>query len=250
MNSYLIDRLIGYCSKLGHSWSSYEDNYGRDIIEQWARETLAGLGRPVCLDVGCGECEDLAAIRRASSGAVMHALDIDPERVACARQRGYEAGRLNLESEKWPYEDGVFDLIVANQVFEHLKNWTLAVTEAARTLKLGGTLIVGVPNLASLHNRILLALGRQPTCIHPAGMHVRGFTYPGMLTVLGHGGVFRVRAFAGRVFYPFPEKAGTVLSRLWPTGSASLFLRCEREGEPSAFDSIEAIQRQGELSLD
>ena len=41
--------------------------------------------------------------------------------------------------------------------------------EFSRVLKVGGQIIVGLPNLAALHRRILLLLGKQPTCIRANG---------------------------------------------------------------------------------
>src|SRR6058998_2525147 len=57
------------------------------------------------------------------------------------------------------------------QVFEHLKNVWLPMSEIARVLCAGGHLVFSVPNLASLHNRALLAFGRQPTSIRTFGPH-------------------------------------------------------------------------------
>ena len=48
-------------------------------------------------------------------------------------------------------------------------------------LRPGGVFVVAVPNLAALHNRLLLLAGRQPTTLHIGnGDHIRGFAIPSM----------------------------------------------------------------------
>jgi SAM-dependent methyltransferase len=49
----------------------------------------------------------------------------------------------NLESQT--FEDGIFDLVVTQDVFEHVFRPDLAVKEIARTLRAGGAMIMTVP---------------------------------------------------------------------------------------------------------
>lgn len=51
-------------------------------------------------------------------------------------------------------------------------------------LKLDGILIVGAPNLAALHNRVLLLFGGQPTVLKLGLAHVRGLTWAGFRNFL------------------------------------------------------------------
>lgn len=44
-----------------------------------------------------------------------------------------------------PFEDETFDMILANHVLEHVKNWWACFEECSRILKKGGMLIVYVP---------------------------------------------------------------------------------------------------------
>ena len=87
-----------------------------------------------------------------------------------------EQVRLDLETAKFPWPDASVDVIVCNQVFEHLKNIWLPMSEIHRVLAPGGWLLLSVPNLGSLHNRMMLGLGLQPTSIRTLGPHVRGYT--------------------------------------------------------------------------
>ena len=160
---------------------------------------------------------------------------------------GINSVPLNLESESLPFEDGYFDIVMANQVFEHLKNWTWVLRESARVLSHGGTLFVGVPNIASLHNRVLLCFGYQPTCMQPTSMHIRGFTLQALRKTIEHGGVFKVQSEAGAGFYPFPPYIARGLSRLLPGAAVTIYLDCIKHESPSGYDDLEAIERMKEL---
>ena len=52
--------------------------------------------------------------------------------------------RMDIEKEDLPFPDESFDLIVCNQVLEHLKNIFLPLSEMDRVMKIGGHLLVGI----------------------------------------------------------------------------------------------------------
>jgi len=241
-----------FLDRLRQNWRGsvpFSDNYGRDVIAEWMNSTIGSRPISNCLDIGCGDGQDLAIVKGAFPDAALYGLDIAEENVRPLEELGVHTGRTNLEVERLSFPDEVFDLVIANQVFEHLKNWVFALSEVTRVLKPDGLLIIGVPNLASLHNRLMLMLGKQPTCIDTSGMHVRGFTFPGLAQVVEYKHVFRIIDHQGRVFFPFPKRAGLMMSHLWPTAASSMFLLCERIGDPSDLGDIESIQKQEELSL-
>ncbi len=98
--------------------------------------------------------------------------------------------------------------------------------------------MVGVPNLASLHNRFLLLMGKQPTSIRPFGPHVRGFTYNGLKDFFEKDDYFTVEAVKGSNFYPFGESIAQPLSRCFPLSSVSIFLKIRRTDKPGCFIDV------------
>lgn len=72
--------------------------------------------------------------------------------------------QIDLERDLFPLGDEEVDVIICNQVLEHLKNIFTPMKEMARVVKTGGYLLIGIPNLAAIQNRILLLFGRQPMC--------------------------------------------------------------------------------------
>lgn len=115
--------------------------------------------------------------------------------------------QVDIETDPIPVADGSYDVIVCNQVLEHLKNIDFPITEIHRVLRPGGVLIVSVPNLGALHNVLLLALGRQPSTLALQGSHVRGFTMEAMTRYLTFNEHFRLRHLWGFGLHPFTSSA-------------------------------------------
>src|SRR5262249_44335498 len=70
--------------------------------------------------------------------------------------------RVDVEAAAFPAADGDFDLVIWNRELVTVKNLGAALREVRRILRPGGVFVVAVPNLAALHNRLLLLAGRQP----------------------------------------------------------------------------------------
>lgn len=187
----------------------------RHTIERELAALRARAGRPLSLlDIGCWD-GDATERYRAILGGVARGAEVFASEAATARTRGIEVAEVDLESQPLPWDDGSADVVVANQVFEHLKNVWLPMAEIARVLAPGGTLIFSVPNLASLHNRAMLALGLQPSSIRTFGPHVRGFTYGQAREFLEHGRYLRVDRALGVGFYPLPARLAAPVARSW-----------------------------------
>lgn len=216
-------------------------NYGRHIIRSWGAEAFRaaqregrGKNQPFrILDLGCGKGDDLLGIR-AEAGSPspaqleLHGVENYPPSVEILEEAGVVAYDLDIERDLLPGGGGDFDIVIANQVLEHVKEVFWILAEAARVLRPGGLFIAGVPNLASLHNRLLLLVGQQPTPIQTFSAHVRGFTKPDMRGFAERGGYFRLTGFRGSNFYPFPAPLARPLARVLPTMAWGAFFRLQR----------------------
>jgi SAM-dependent methyltransferase len=119
-------------------------------------------------------CEQLAAPRR----TVIYD-DEDKRDPAVSPETDY--CQVNVEAAAFPAADGDFDLVIWNRDPDTVKNLGPALREVRRVLRPGGVFVVAVPNLAALHNRLLLLAGRQPTTLHIGNVdHIRGFTVRSM----------------------------------------------------------------------
>lgn len=181
------------------------------------------------LDIGCWDGRATQRYAKAI-GARAYGIEVFPVPAEKAAATGIEVHSANLEHDALPWSDATFDVVIANQVFEHLKNIWLPLAEVYRVLRPGGTFVLSVPNLGSLHNRILLLLGRQPTSIRVLGPHVRGYTLGTLRHLLTLDNAFRLTTLRGVGFYPLPARLAYPLARLWPAASHTLVLVLTKVG--------------------
>jgi SAM-dependent methyltransferase len=119
-------------------------------------------------------CDQLAAPRR----PVIYG-DEDTRDLAVSPEADFR--QVDVEAAAFPAADGDFDLVIWNRDLVTVKNLGAALREVRRVLEPGGVFVVAVPNLAALHNRLLLLAGRQPTTLHIGnGDHIRGFAIRSM----------------------------------------------------------------------
>jgi SAM-dependent methyltransferase len=221
-----------------------ELNYGRDILANYVLEIASDKTQLRILDIGLGSGKDLLNIRRKcletrpQMKTELFGLECYPPNVEAARKHGIQVYSVNIETEKFPFESGFFDVVLSNQTLEHTKEVYWIFSEISRVLKPQGFVLTGVPNLASLHNRVALLFGIQPTSIQVLGPHVRGFTAPGFTEFVETDGYFINKAVKGSNFYPFPPSISRFLSRLLPLMSVGLFFKTQRTSKPGVFIEV------------
>ena len=129
---------------------------GEERIELFRRH-VGGPGRRV-LDLGC---RDGALTRAYTDGNEVVGVDADRDALAEAAKRGIETHWADLD-EPLVFEDESFDVVVAGELMEHLRDPARFASEAHRVLRPGGTFVASVPNAFRLKNRLRFLIGRKP----------------------------------------------------------------------------------------
>jgi len=140
---------------------------------------------------------------------------------------------LNIERDSLPLGNEQADLIIANQVLEHTKEIFWIFHEVSRSLKVGGHFLFGVPNVCSLHNRVLILMGRQPSCNTTCSAHVRIFSKGDTVDFLNacFPDGYKLAQFRGAQFYPFPLPVARLLADSMPTMAVSIFFLIQKTKE-------------------
>lgn len=200
-------------------------NYGRHKIENYFSE-LSQNNFQTVLDIGAGHGDDLLIAKKFNPKANLYGIEVYETYANELRQLGITVHSINIEKDALPFATQSMDVVIANQIMEHVKEVFWLMHEISRTLKVGGGLIIGVPNLASFHNRLLLLLGRQPSTIQNNSAHVRGYTKNDLLNLLDScfPGGYDLQRFGGSNFYPFPSFLAKPLAKFLPNSAWSIFL--------------------------
>jgi SAM-dependent methyltransferase len=204
------------------------------------------------LDLGCND--GVETIRFATAAQANEAVGIElvRERADLARARGIEVVEADL-NDRLPLPDQSFDVIVSNQVIEHLNDTDLFVSEIRRLLRSDGVAVTSTENLASWHNILALFFGWQPFSLtntsgrvlglgNPLALHRgeaadewgtwqhrRVFAYRGLRELM-EAHRLPVRQIVGAGYYPFPATLG----RGDPRHAAFLTVACQ-EGSRQSY---------------
>ncbi len=108
------------------------------IIERHA--SLAGRR---ALDLGCGLGEYVRGFERLGADAL--GADIEWPRLVEARERGTK-GLLAAAGETLPFRDAALDVVVLNEVIEHVADDQATMREVGRVLAPGGVCVIFAPN--------------------------------------------------------------------------------------------------------
>lgn len=131
------------------------------------------------LDVGCYDGYFSKMILQ-QGGKTIYGMDRLPEALLLAEKRGIHPVLGDLDSGHVDFPDHYFDGVIMGGVLHYTFDPDLVIAEMKRILKPGGALIITVPNLTSLDNRIRVLFGHPPLAldVRPSqGGYWRYFTF-------------------------------------------------------------------------
>jgi len=197
------------------------------------------------LDIGCSDGKFTIEFSKKVGAKKVYGLEIDKYLIREARSKGIICKKSDA-NKKLPFRDNFFDVIICNQVVEHLYDPDNLFQEINRILKMNGYLYISTPNLCSLHGRIFVLLGWQPTAISPStrfifGNPLRGETsgfckYNRHLTCFTPASFkemtefygFKIIKYSGSVIYPFGSKISDSISRFFPSLSVYQIIKARK----------------------
>ena len=159
-------------SAMLHRLNPVRLSYVRDRVDQhWALDecALKPLAGKRALDVGCGAgllCEPLARL-----GAAVTGVDAAPELIAVATAHAAGQGlAIDYRAVGVEAVEGLFDLVTAMEVVEHVADPGAFVRSLAERVAPGGLLILSTPNRTALSKLLTITLaegfGRIPRGTH------------------------------------------------------------------------------------
>lgn len=163
-------------------------------------------------------------------------MDIDQELIDISLKKDIKCVCADA-NYKFPYDDESFDIIVSNQVMEHVTNTDNFLKEVRRILKPSGYAIISTPNISSIHNLGMLILGKQPFSFHVSEIQVGNPLYG--VETHGHVKIFTISSFKdlskyhdlkiekmfGSGYYYCPKKISKFVSKILPRYSVYISMK-------------------------
>ena len=198
------------------------------------------------LDLGCGRGEFTVMAAGKIGTNSLWGIDINKGYLFEASKRDIKTRFSNL-NKAFPFEDETFNVIISQQVIEHLYFLDSFIKEVFRVLKPNGYAVISTENLASWHNVFALLLGYQPfSCsvsedfnignpfsphymesVRDPLIHVRILTPRALEELLKIQG-FQVEKIVGAGYYPFSGKFSSLIASLNPSHAHFIIVKVRK----------------------
>ena len=141
-------------------WKVFESAIGEFFQDQ----NMLPSDKPAkILDAGCGDGINLFGLDKMICerkwNSLLYGVDYNPLRLERASKFSFVEEIIQSSLDNLSYEDGWFDVILCNQVLEHIPQDKNVLLELKRVIRPGGLFILGVPNegcaLARLRNHVI-----------------------------------------------------------------------------------------------
>jgi 2-polyprenyl-3-methyl-5-hydroxy-6-metoxy-1,4-benzoquinol methylase len=184
------------------------------VQRDWLKAT--SRDHRIVVDVGCGAGTGLTSMFDGALRSCLIGVDLSRDSLLRASERGVAPVESDIDGCSLPFRTDSVDVVVLDEILEHVAHTDILVDEAFRILKPNGVLLVSTPNLASWFNRIALIFGIQPAFSEVSYRkiygrpgtevvgHLRLFTARSLRSFLSESG-FRVEKFSGVSFGALPR---------------------------------------------
>ena len=202
----------------------------------------------IILCLGCNIGDIALSTAREVGTDEIYGIDIQPKFLNESRAKGINVIAADL-NKKFPIKDSSFDVVVSDQVIEHLTDVDNFVKEIFRILKPEGYAVIATENLSSWNNLFALLFGYGPPSLtysaerriegsplsphHGENItleyprHVYIFTYQALKEIFSlHG--FTVERLIGGGYYPCPGFLMKIMSKIDPRHSQFLIIKVRK----------------------
>lgn len=159
------------------------------ILREALRESAtdrAGAA-PRILDLACGEGVITAQIHKHLPDAELYGIDYALTAIEAAARRGDPIHYAVGDAYQLPYAAGFFDVIVCNNIWEHVPDPLRLLAGVKKVLKPGGHVIISTPSRYRFRNMVRVCLGLPVVFL--STYHVTEYSVGQVLEQLRWGGM-------------------------------------------------------------
>lgn len=178
-----------------------------ELTVELVREAVSLVqSTPQILDLGCGQGHITEKIRQAITNAEVSGLDYSVSAIEYAHEHFPKIDFSVCNAYNSPYSNNFFDVVVCNNLWEHVPDPLSLLGSIKRILKHNGYLIVSTPSRYRIGNLQRILRG-QPVGLK-SRQHVTEYTVGQVKEQMAYGG-FEVRSVLSK-----PTTAGSIKGRI------------------------------------
>jgi len=113
------------------------------------------------LDIGCGEGHFTDVIKKEFSNFEVHGLDYSVSAIDFAHKTFKDINFITANAYHPPYQNEYFDIVVCNNLWEHVPDPLKMLRAMKRVLKSNGLLIISTPSRYRFSNLIKVSVGQE-----------------------------------------------------------------------------------------
>ena len=122
---------------------------------------VSGVDCAKILDLGCGEGHLTGLIRQTFPASEIHGLDYSIDAIRIANREYKNINYVVADAYFPPFVTGYFDVVVLNNLWEHVADPLLLLRSIERLLCPGGVVIISTPSRYRISNLVRVMIGRE-----------------------------------------------------------------------------------------
>lgn len=140
-----------YKNVLDDKYSAIRFNMAVALIKPYIKQTVK------LLDIGCYSGDLLSALHQDIS---YYGIDTDEEALKIAHERGARVFKIDIENQILPFNDQEFDIVIAAEILEHLRDPEKIMLQIKKIIKREGIILISLPNECTIYHRIKVLFGQ------------------------------------------------------------------------------------------
>jgi len=167
-----------------------------DHTIELAQEVVSSVqGTPRILDLGCGQGHITNELRKKLKTAELAGLDYSVSAIEYAHEHFKDIDFVVGDAYEPPYPKGYFDLVICNNLWEHMPDPLNLLSKIRYVLKSGGFVLISTPSRNRIRNLVRVLMGKPITLMSP--LHVTEYTVGQVVEHFRFGG-FEVKKVLSR----------------------------------------------------
>ncbi|MFX1453245.1 MAG: class I SAM-dependent methyltransferase [Promethearchaeota archaeon] len=147
------------------------------------------------VDLGCGEGHFTARFLKFINSDNLYGLDYSISAIKKAKSAFQDIEFCVADVFDLPYPDGYFDIVVCNNLIEHIENPVLLLKNIKRILKKDGHIIISTPSRYRLDNVARIIQGKRIQLI--SKYHVTEYSVGQIIELLSYSG-FKIKTIISK----------------------------------------------------